>query len=142
HAQTRFAAYLFMYGEERDQGQAYASVSILLRRNPDHLFVPKAAFITTSQLPARTSPEDFLLTIPELIIEFRSKSNSQADIDEKVNDYLNAGAVLVWVADPEARTIAVYQSKKPSVTLTATDTLTAHPVIPDFAVPVGDLLPL
>jgi Uma2 family endonuclease len=139
--QARIVAHLFASGEQPGHGQAFAEVGVLLRRNPDHLRCPDAAFVTTAQLPTQLSPEGYMLTIPELMIEVRSKSNTQSDIDEKVNDYLKAGAALVWVADPDARTLTAYQSKKAPTVLAATDTLTAPSVIPGFAVLVGDLLP-
>lgn len=140
--QARFAAYLFAEGEQLGHGQGYTKVGVLLRRNPDHLIGPDAAFVTTSQLPVQVSPEGYLITIPELIIEVRSKNDTQPEIDEKVNDYLRAGAVLVWVADPDARTVTVYQSNQKLIVFTAAHTLTAVPVIPGFAVLVGDLLPV
>jgi Uma2 family endonuclease len=139
--QARFSRYLITEGEERGHGQAYAEVGVLLRRNPDHLISPDAAFVTTSQLPVQRSPEGYLITIPELVIEVRSKNDTQPEIDEKVNDYLMAGVVLVWVADPDARTVTVYQSNQKPIVFTAAHTLTAVPVIPGFAVLVGDLLP-
>ncbi len=64
---------------------------MLLRRNPDHLRGPDAAFVTSKQLPTRTSPEGYLLTVPELIVELRSKNDTQPEIDEKVDDSQKAG---------------------------------------------------
>jgi Uma2 family endonuclease len=139
--QARFSRYLVTEGEERGHGQAYAKVGVLLRRSPDHLLGPDAAFVGTAQLPARLSPEGYLLTVPQLIVEVRSKNDTQPEIDQKVNDYLTAGAILVWVADPDARTVTVYRPNQAPLTFAATDTLTAVPVIPGFAVLVGDLLP-
>jgi Uma2 family endonuclease len=139
--QARFARYLMTEGEERGHGQAFAEVGLLLRRNPDHLLGPDAAFLTTAQLPPRLSPEGYLLTVPQLVVEVRSKNDTQPEIDAKVKDYLKAGVVLVWVADPDARTVTAHQSGQSPVVFAATDTLTAAPVIPTFAVPVSDLLP-
>jgi Uma2 family endonuclease len=141
HCQARFAAYLFTLGDQPGHGQASAAVGVLLRRSPDHLIGPDAAFVATAQMPARLSPEGYLLTVPQLVVEVRSKNDSQPEIDVKVNDYLTAGAVLVWVADPDTRTVTVHRLNQPPATLGATDTLTALPVVPGFAVLVGDLLP-
>lgn len=129
-------------GEECGHGQAYAEVGVLLRRNPDHLRGPDAAFVTAAQLPVRTSPEGYLLTVPALVVEVQSKNDAQPEIDEKVDDYLKAGASVVWVAEPDARTVTVFESKKAPVTFGAADTLTAPAVLPGFAVLVGDLLPV
>lgn len=140
--QLRFARYLSTEGEERGHGEAFAEVGIILRRYPDHLVGADAAFVSANQLPTLMSPEGYLTTIPELVVEVRSKNDMQPEIDQKVSDYLAAGVVLVWVADPDTRTVTVYQSGRPPVVLTAADTLTALPVIPGFAVPVADLLPV
>ncbi len=136
-----FPSYLFIYGQQRGYGGARGEVGIILRRYPDHLRGPDAAFLTTAQLPPLVSPEGYLVTIPELVVEVRSKNDTQPDVDEKVNDYLTAGAVLVWVADPDARTVTAYQANQTPVVFTATDTLIALPVFPGFAVLVSDLLP-
>jgi Uma2 family endonuclease len=139
--QARFAAYLFAFGEQPGHGQTFAEVGVLLRRNPDHLLGPDAAFLTTDQLPPKLSPEGYLLTIPALVVEVRSKNDRQSEIDTKVSDYLSAGVQLVWVADSDARTVTAHQPGAPPVVFAAADTLTAGTVIPGFAVPVGDLLP-
>lgn len=140
--QARFAAHLLTQGEQPGHGEAYAEVGVLLRRNPDHLLCPDAAFVSADQFPTLFSPEGYLLTIPALVVEVRSKNDYQPEINAKVNDYLTAGARLVWVADPDARTVTAYQSGTTPVVFAVVDTLTALPVIPDFAVLVGDLLPV
>src|SRR5205823_3140893 len=43
--QARFLAYLFRQGEQLGHGQAYGEVGVLLRRKPDHLRGPDAAFL-------------------------------------------------------------------------------------------------
>jgi hypothetical protein len=71
----------------------------------------------------------------------RSKNDTQPEIAEKVNAYLAAGVVVVWVADPDARTVTAYRTGQQPLVFGATDTLTAAGVVPGFAVPVADLLP-
>lgn len=58
-----------------------------------------------------------------------------------VRDYLAAGAVLVWVADPDAHTVTAHRANQPPAVFAAAATLTADPVIPGFAVPIAELLP-
>lgn len=140
--QNRFGTALAQHGERPGHGLAVSEVGLLLRRNPDHLLGCDAAFLTTAQLPPRVSPEGYLLTVPALVVEIRSKNDTGPEMDEKVNDYLAAGAVLVWVADPDARTVTAHRASQPPTVFAATDTLTADPVIPGFSVPVADLLPV
>jgi Uma2 family endonuclease len=139
--QARFTAYLFLHGEQRGHGQVRSEVGLLLRRNPDHLVGPDAAFLTTSQLPPKLSPEGYLLTVPQLVVEVRSKNDTQPEIDDKVRDYLAAGVLLVWVADPDTQTVTAYRLNQLPTVYTATATLTADSVIPGFAVPVAEFLP-
>lgn len=139
--QARFAAFLYTLGEKLGHGAAFAEAGVLLRRKPDHLLGPDAAFIATPSLPPSYSPEGYLLTIPELVVEIRSKNDTQPEIDEKVRDYLAAGVVIVWVADPAARTVTAHRPNQPPVVFATADTLTADPAIPGFFVPVSDLLP-
>jgi Uma2 family endonuclease len=110
-----------------------ADLAVLPTRGPD------AAFICTKSLPVRRSPEGYLETIPELVVEFRSKNDTSPEVEAKVRGYLAAGVELVWVADPDARTVTAHRPNQPLKIFAATDTLTADPVIPGFAVPVAEL---
>ena len=138
-AQALFIGHLFAHAER--SGRMYGRVDVILRRDPDHVLAPDLAHLTAAQLPPKTSPEDYLTTAPALVVEVRERYDAQAGIDAKVRDYLAAGVVLVWVADPDARTVTAYRANQPPLTFTAADTLTADPVIPGFAVPVAALLP-
>ena len=48
-------------------------------------------------------------------------------------------ARLVWVVDPETRTISVYRSRSEITVLSEADTLTGGDVLPGFSVPVGEI---
>ena len=61
------------------------------------------------------------------------------ELEAKVREYLAAGVELVWVADPDAGTVAAHRSNQPAHLYGATDMLTADPIIPGLAVPVTDL---
>jgi Uma2 family endonuclease len=139
--QARFAAYLVTHGELRGHGLAYVEVGVLLRRGPDHLLGPDAAFLAADQLPPRLSPEGYLLTVPALVVEVRSRNDTGPELAARAADYLASGVRLVWVADPEGRTVTAYRSGEPPRVFGAAETLTAEPVIPGFAVPVAELLP-
>ncbi len=125
----------------RHGGVALTEVGVLLRRDPDHLLGADVAFLTASQLPPRLSPEGYLLTIPALVVEIRSKNDTAAAVEAKVRDYLAAGAAVVWVADPESRTVAAYGSDGTMREYGVGEELTAAGVLPGLAIPVAELLP-
>jgi Uma2 family endonuclease len=141
HSRVGFeiAARLHLFGENPGHGVATDEVGILLRRNPDTLVGADLTFIAGKSLPVRLSPEGYLETIPELVVEVRSKNDTGPEVEAKVREYLAAGVEIVWVADPEARTVTAHRSNLPPAVFGATDTLTADPVIPGFAVPVAEL---
>jgi len=46
---------------------------------------------------------------------------------------------VVWVVDPQRRTVEVFQPNAPIRVLREGDTLTGDPVLPDFQLPLGEL---
>jgi hypothetical protein len=57
-------------------------------------------------LPIRRTPEGYLETIPELVVEVRSKNDTLAALEHRAQDYLLAGAAVVWVVDPISRNVS------------------------------------
>jgi Uma2 family endonuclease len=137
--ENKIAAQLSIQGEQRGHGRATGEVGVLLWSNPDRVVGPDAAFIANRSLPVRLTPEGYLETIPDLVVEVRSKNDTLPEIDHKVNDYLRAGVRVVWVPDPERQTVTVYRNGQPPQVFGAADTLTVPDVIPGFAVPVQNL---
>jgi Uma2 family endonuclease len=126
-------------GEQRGLGKARTEVGVILRRTPDTVVGSDAVFIGNASQPIRRSPEGYLETIPELVVEVRSPNDTGPEIQAKVTDYLTAGVRVVWVADPEARTVTVHRPGLAPQVLTDQDTLTIDDVIPGFRMPVRDV---
>jgi Uma2 family endonuclease len=63
------------------------------------------------------------------------------EINEKVEDWLAAGVLLVWVVMPPARTVTIYRPDAPERILHENDELTADGLIPGLRCRVGDLFP-
>jgi Uma2 family endonuclease len=136
--QAKINHYLMVLGEACGHGEACGEVGIVLQHNPDVLVGADAAFVLRASLPVRMSPEGYLETIPELIVEVRSKNDFRPGITAKNAEYFDAGVELVWVIDPEARTVTAHRRGVPDHTFQQADTLTCH-LIPGFAVPVANL---
>ena len=132
--ESNLACELKHQGDRKGLGKSRCGeVSVILRRNPDHVFGADAVFITNRQLPIRRSPEGYLETVPELIVEVRSKNDTRAALGRKAEDYLRAGAVVVWIVDPYKREVAEYRQDVPERIYADTDTLTVEDIIPGFA---------
>lgn len=137
--QANFSTVLKVNGQAMGLGKARAEVGLILRRNPDRLTGPDAVFITNASLPIRRSNEGYLETIPELVIEIRSPSETGPAVRSKVDEYLAAGVCVVWVADPGPETVTAYRLNQPQQVFGPTDLLTVPDVIPGFQVPVAEL---
>jgi Uma2 family endonuclease len=78
---------------------------------------------------------------PDLAVEILSPDDRMIKVMAKVEFYLANGVRLVWVINPEARTVIVMSSPTESRTLHEDDVLDGGDVIPGFSVPVRDILP-
>lgn len=136
--QAKIVRYLDSEAEERGLGEVRAEVGIILRRNPDRVVGADAAFILKASLPVRRAKEGYLETIPEIVVEVRSKNDRMNEVRAKKEEYFDAGVKLVWVIDPDQRTVAAHEPGAPVKTFTIVDVLTTE-LLPGFAVPVEKL---
>jgi Uma2 family endonuclease len=137
--QHRVGRVLDKYAEDLGRGEAFGEIGVILRRNPDRVVGPDAAFVIKRSLPVRMSPEGYFETIPELVIEIRSKNESPAEIRGKADEYLEAGVQIVWIIEPRSKLVTVFRPKERARVFKVGDVLTAKGVIPDFKVPVAEL---
>jgi len=136
--QSNLAAQLKIQGEWRGHGKARTEVGIVLWRNPDRVVGADVAFIATNRLPLQRSEEGYLETIPNLIVEIRSRNDTAAYIQRKVADYLTAGVEIVWLADPQQQTVSVQRAGQAVETFSQGETLRLD-CIPDFQISVEDV---
>ena len=85
-------------------------------------------------------PTDPIPTLsPDLAVEILSSSNTPREMQRKRGEYFDAGVRLVWIIDPEARTVVVHTSAAEPVILSAHDVLDGGEVLPGFTLPLGEL---
>jgi Uma2 family endonuclease len=83
-------------------------------------------------------PEKWGDTVPKLAVEVISPNDRADYINCKITDYLKSGVDLVWVVDPEARTVTIYSRHEGPVQLTEKDTITGGDVLPGFRCKVAE----
>lgn len=81
----------------------------------------------------------FLRGAPDLAVEVVSPSNRAGDIQQKVGEYLSAGATLVWVIYPATRTVAVHRPGGEARFLGEGEVLTGGDLMPELQVAVREL---
>ena len=127
-------------GELPGHGKARTEVGIVLWRDPDRLVGADVAFVAKSSLPLKVTSEGYLETIPDLVVEIRSRNDTLAELMAKADDYVTAGVRIVWLVDPMSRTVLAYQGQSEPQRLGENDLLDAGDVIPGFRLMVADVL--
>lgn len=97
------------------------------------------AFAPAEVVAAQDENESFVVGAPLLAVEILSPSDKHEEITEKVEEYLKAGVKLVWLVDPDFRTVQVFQPEQEPELFNIKHTLHADPHLPGFAVPVASI---
>lgn len=69
---------------------------------------PDACYLTRDEIVNYKNHE----TVPQLVIEVASKSNSALDIQLKVSEYFENGNCTIWYIYPEVKLVQVYTTLK------------------------------
>jgi Uma2 family endonuclease len=102
---------------------------------------PDVSLIRFGRLPGERLPKGDIPLAPDLAVEVVSPNDLYDEIDRKVSDYLDVGVPLVWVINPEARTVVVYRPDGSARRLRDGGDLDGGDVLPGFRCPVADLFP-
>ena len=111
---------------------------LALPDDPERVRAPDVCFVSAERFPGGKVPTKFVSGAPDLAVEVLSPSESAAEIHQKVRDYLEGGAKLVWLFSAEAKTVAVFRADGSGRFLTAKDTLTGEPLLPGFSLDLGE----
>jgi Uma2 family endonuclease len=102
--------------------------------------IPDVAFISWDRLPDRRVPTAPIPALaPDLAIEVLSAGNTSREMARKCREYFAAGVRLVWLVDPEARTVAVYTAPETPTVLSEEDSLHGDAVLPGFGLSIRAL---
>ena len=95
--------------------------------------------MANKSLPIRRTKQGYLETIPDLVVEIRSKNDSRKYVQRKVQHYLKAGVELVWIADWSTTTVTAHASSGEPVVYGEGDLLQLSDLIPGFSMAVADV---
>lgn len=131
---------LYNYVRANQLGKTFAAeTGFILRRNPDTVRAPDAAFVASGRLPEGELPTRYLELAPDLVVEVVSPSDRNPEVRDKVEDWLEAGTRLVWVIYPDTRSVAVYRSLEEFENLLVEDSLDGGQVVPGFSCQIREL---
>ncbi len=102
---------------------------------------PDASWVERSRLEALTAEqrEKFLPLCPNFVIELRSPTDKLSVLQDKMQEYLDNGARLGWLIDPQQKRVYVYRPQAPVQQLDAPEKISGHPVLPDFVLDLREV---
>ena len=107
--------------------------------DPKRLRRPDASFIRLGRLPGEQTPDGFIRIAPDLVVEVLSPNDLAYETGRGVEDFLRAGTRLIWVVNPDTRTVLVYRGDGTIQGLREQDELSGEDTLPGFRCRVGDL---
>jgi Uma2 family endonuclease len=138
----RLATRVGPFVEARGLGEVFtAETGFKIASDPDTVRAPDLAFVRRERIPESGIPTGFWPGAPDLAAEVVSPGDTYEEVEEKVAQWLRAGALLVWVVNPRRRTVAVHGSAERVRILSAADDLLGGDVLPGFRCAVAELFP-
>ncbi|MEG3976226.1 Uma2 family endonuclease [Microcoleus sp. herbarium8] len=100
---------------------------------------PDVSFVRAARL--RQSPRYFGELVPDLVVEIKSQSDRIKPIETKVLKFIELGAVVGILIDPDEETVTIYRSTGEPIVLGNGDILTVAELFPGWELPVSELWP-
>jgi Uma2 family endonuclease len=109
-----------------------------LRRDPRTFVGIDVAYVSPEMAAAHDRKRKYFDGPPVLAVEILSPSDRHEEIVDKVEVYLAVGTV-VWVVDPDFRTVSIHRPGEPIETLNDRQELSGDPYLSGFRVGVAKL---
>lgn len=102
---------------------------------------PDAAWVKRDRLEAlNPDPDKFLPLCPDFAIELRSASDRLADVQAKMQEYLDNGLRLGWLINPQDHQVEIYRLGQAVEVINSPSELSAEPVLPGFIINFTQIL--
>ena len=138
------AHFLWAYVLERELGQVTTETGYHPPDSRTTLLGPDVGFVHRERAP-QPFPTRFVPVMPDLAVEVLSPSNSLPELRRKAENYLRHGTALVWLVNPDDKTVEVWRlhdEKTTSETVGPGGALAGEPVLPGFRLALNALFSL
>lgn len=130
--------FIHQYLDEHDLGLVGAGDGFL-RLSSRSVRAPDVSFLSWKSMPGGELPASPIPRLaPDLAVEILSQGNTPAEMADKLKEYFKAGTRLVWIVDPQTRTVLVYTTPRKPVLRTEEDTLDGGKVLPGFQLSIKE----
>lgn len=97
------------------------------------------AYVSHNVMVQQTDETTIIEGVPTLVVEILSPSDTQEQIDEMVEEFLEAGVPLVWLVDPTDRTVTIYRPGEEPSFVNSRQRLEGGSELPGFGIPVAQI---
>lgn len=128
------------YEENRESGKAFDSSTGFTLPN-GAIRSPDASWVSRERWEALTpeAKNTFPKICPDFVVELRSNSDALKSLQEKMKEYLDNGAKLGWLINPQQRQVEIYRQGKEKKVLENPAELSGEEVLPGFILKLGRL---
>jgi len=102
---------------------------------------PDASWVERSRLEALTDEQrkKFVPLCPDFVIELRSPADSLSVLRDKMQEYLDNGAKLGWLIDPEQKRVYVYRPRSEVEELHNPEKIPGDPILSGFTLDLREI---
>ena len=103
---------------------------------------PDASWVRQDRWEALTAEQrkGFAPLCPDFVVELRSETDKLRDLRDKMQEYLDNGAKLGWLIDPQNKRVEVYRQGQGIEVLENPSTLSGEAVLPGFTLSLKRVL--
>jgi Uma2 family endonuclease len=129
---------LWLYTRQQKKGYVLANdTDIVVERDPDTVRGPDISLFMESRKFDDIETK-YVVRVPTLIVEVFSPNDRLNKMIKRINEFLARGVAMVWLLQPEERSVIVWRPGQPQVVLEAHEELTGFDVLPAFRCKVAE----
>ncbi|BAC92021.1 Uma2 family endonuclease [Gloeobacter violaceus] len=133
---VEFSAQLRNWVRPRKLGFVFDSNSGFRPPNGD-LTAPDVSFVSRERL--RRVPRTYAPVVPDLVVEVKSSTDRLRPLVDKLQSYLELGARVGILVDPDQQRVSVYRPEQEPVILEGGDILSLNELLPGWELAIADL---
>ena len=143
NAAFNIAGSFYIYSRQSGTGSGGVETGYRVRQDPDTVRGPDVSFNVRSRGEREETPPRFVPGAPDIAVEVVTPSNTAAEMERKVAEYLAAGSQRVWVVYQATarnpRRVVVHHADGTAITYTGDDVITDEELLPGFSLPLSDI---
>jgi len=123
----------------RKLGRVFESSGGFILPN-SNLTAPDVSFVVADRL--KQSKRYFAKLVPDLVVEIKSQSDRLKPLREKIQSFIELGAKVGILIDPDKHTVTIYTPTAEPVVLRDGDMISIPELLPGWEVAVTELWPI